>query len=67
MSIEDFKEKISQIYPLTKIQTTMQYIIRLGKSGSVILQYRNNKFEKYIIAGNEKERIEKDIKQLFGE
>ena len=60
MSIEDFKEKISQIYPLTKIQTTMQYIIRLGKSGSVIL-------EKYIIAGNEKERIEKDIKQLFGE
>lgn len=57
MTLDEFKQKVAGHYPITKIQTTTQYVVRLGEGGSVILQYHNDKFTNFIVNGKEAEQI----------
>lgn len=61
MTLKDFQDKIKGKYEVTKMQTTTNYVFRLGAKGSVILQYHNDQFKKLIVDGKEKEEIEKTL------
>lgn len=62
MTLKDFEEKIKGKYEVSKITTNISYVIKLGSSGCVTLQYCNNEFKKFIVDGKEKEKIEKLLK-----
>lgn len=59
MTIKEFQDKIKGKYEVTKMHTTTSYVFKLGSNGSVILQYVDNDFKKFIVAGKGKEEIEK--------
>lgn len=59
MTLKEFEKKISGKYEASKIDVLTTYVIKLGKNGCVMLQYKNNNFIKFIVEGKEKENIEK--------
>lgn len=61
MTLKEFEEKIKGKYEVTKMQTTVSYVFRLGSAGSVILQYHNNEFKKMIVQGKKQEEVEKTL------
>jgi hypothetical protein len=62
MTLKEFQDKIKGKYEVTKMHTTTSYVFRLGSKGSVVLQYFNDDFKKFIVDGKEKEEIEKLLK-----
>lgn len=59
MTLKQFEELIKDKYEVTKVAIHTSYVLKLGKKGSVILQYCNNEFKKCFVNGKEKEQIEK--------
>ena len=59
MTLKEFQDKIKDKYTITRVQTRNQFIMHLGKAGTVILQYSNDKFVKFIVDGKQKDEIEK--------
>lgn len=61
MTIKEFEKKIEGKYKVTKMNTDISYVFRLGDAGSVILQYHNGEFRKMHINGKKQEEIEKTL------
>ena len=59
MTLDEFKDKIKGKFEISRTQTRNQIIAHLGKAGTVILQYHNDKFIKFMVAGKQKDEIEK--------
>lgn len=64
MTLKEFQDKIKGKYEVSKITTNISYVIKLGSSGCVTIQYTNNELKNIIIDGKEKEELEKLLKTL---
>ena len=51
-------------YEVTKVTVNTSYTLKLGKHGTITLQFCNNEFKKYVVDGIEKEKIENLLKTL---
>lgn len=59
MTILEFQKRIANKYEVSSIKMLTTYVIKLKGAGSVILQYNDNQFKTFMVAGKEKENIEK--------
>jgi hypothetical protein len=62
MTIKELQEKIKGEFEVNKMKIMTSYIVDLGKSGTVVLIFKDNEFLKCVVDGNEKEKIEKILK-----
>lgn len=63
MTLKEFGDKIKGKYEITKMQTNVSYVLKLGSKGSVVLQYHNDEFVKFIVDGKDKENILKTLSE----
>ena len=59
MTLKEIENKLKGKYEVTKMSVYTSYTIKLGKSGSINVQYKDNQFYKLTVDGNDKAEIEK--------
>ena len=62
MTVSEFMSKIDGKYNVSEVIHQDKYLFKLGKRGVVTLQYSNGEFQKLIVDGIEKKKIEKFLK-----
>lgn len=59
MTLKEIEDKLKGKFEVTKFSTYNSYTIKLGSHGTINVQYKDNKFYKLTIDGNDRAEIEK--------
>lgn len=59
MTLKEIENKLKGKYEATKMSVYTSYTIKLGRFGSINVQYKDNQFYKLTVDGNDKAEIEK--------